>query len=244
MTMLEEIVRRLRNSKSSYFHAGTQTQLVNPELIRRIKQSPRHYSSKTIEKILGINHNETRLIISTIKREKRETEEVDNPSLDVSAIDSQYTVVLTEKDHYNPFIINEELVRIIRKHTRNCATDLEKARAIYDWIHDNIKYGEIRGKFRYNNSEEVLHAKKGLCGEMAFLYTTMARSVGLTSNIVLVDRDDRWKKVMHACSVVYIDGREILVDPAYNKFDIHHKRYKILSDREVMEKFREWRVKE
>ena len=46
--------------------------------------------------------------------------------------------------------------------------------------------------------------------------------------------------VNHACAAVKLN-KQILVDPAYRKFDIKHKKFKILSDQEAVPHFKAMR---
>ncbi|MBW3001908.1 transglutaminase-like domain-containing protein [Candidatus Woesearchaeota archaeon] len=161
-------------------------------------------------------------------------------NMDVAKINQNYNLTLTERDDSNPFIIDKKLVEIIREETEDCDTEMEKAEAIYDWMDDNVDYSESR-IVGYRNSSEVINDKKGICGEMAFLYITMARSVGLDAKYVSVDRDFRGKSVFHACAAVKVDGKYLLVDPAYQTFDIEHEKFLLLSDKEAIDRFRTWR---
>ncbi len=152
-----------------------------------------------------------------------------------------YNVLLADKSIENPFIINSELVKIIKDYTVNIKNDEEKAKKIFDWIHQNIEYDNLRNNNRYQNSKETLENRLGICGEMAFLYITMARAAGLKSKYVSVKVDCDNKKVNHGCAAVYVYNNPILIDPAYNKFDIHHRKYNILNDNEITENFIYWR---
>lgn len=162
--------------------------------------------------------------------------------LSVGEIDGKYQIMITERCVENPFIIDSELVKVIKKHTRNCTTDYDKARAIFDWFEENIEYGDRkRYSHRYRNSGEVLRTKEGVCGEMAYLYVSMARVVGLQSNYISVKRDCYRKKVHHGCAIVHTERGSILVDPAYHTFDIDHHEYHPVSDEEAIGLFKEWR---
>jgi tetratricopeptide (TPR) repeat protein len=72
------------------------------------------------------------------------------------------------------------------------------------------------------------------CQDYTFLYVTLARSIGLKANYALVSKDYRGKLVMHACAAVFIDGRALLVDPAYHWFGVPHQEYEILNDIQVI----------
>lgn len=173
------------------------------------------------------------LVIQEIKRKHREW--LQDTSLDTSQIDPSYNVLITDNSVESPFIITSQLVRIIRAATRYTTTKESRARAIYDWIEQNIDYGKIAKG--YINSEEVLRYKKAICAEMAFLYIAMARSIGLKSNFVSVNRDCFNKRVNHACAVVETERPLVFVDPAYHIYDVKHKKYQIWRDRAIMREF-------
>jgi len=162
------------------------------------------------------------------------------PLLDVSQIVPSYNVIVNDESLQNPFIISSSLVEIIREHTNNYQSQEDKAKAIYDWMEDNIEYGRD-GRYGYKNSKETLETKEGICGEMAFLYITMARCCSLRSSFVDVEVDFKGKRVEHGCAIVDAGYRDVLADPAYHQFDIQHRRFRVLSDREVLEMFNEWR---
>jgi hypothetical protein len=161
--------------------------------------------------------------------------------LDLSDINPNYNLTLTDDSIDNPFIINSELVRAIRDYTKDCETNEAKARAIFDWIETNIEYGHSNPEKTYGNTRDVLINKKGICGEMAFLDITMNRSVNLRSSFVYVMVDNRGKRVEHACALVEVEGGNILVDPAYHTYDIHHQKWEVLSDAKITQMYNAWR---
>jgi hypothetical protein len=159
----------------------------------------------------------------------------------VGEISRNYNLIVNDESIKNPFIISSDLVEVIKKHTGRHNGEGEKAKALYEWVESNIKYGNNKRTNGYKNSEEVIEQKEGVCGEMAFLYVTMARCCGLKSNYVSVKTDYKGKSVAHACASVNVDGKQILVDPAYHEYDIKHREFKILTDKEAVEKFTAWR---
>lgn len=217
---------------------------------RRAARKPRYSVAERIKKDIkerSAYQRSSRPIRSpTIDRivldiKKRQRDASDETKLNLGAIDSGYFVYINDDSMINPFGLNSEVARVINKETRNCHTAEDKARKLYDWFEDNISYGDSRRWTGYSTGQEVFRIKQGVCGEMAFLYTTMARAVGLKSNFYAVDRDHRNKKVCHACSGVETEQRLILVDPAYHTFDIKHKKYKKLTDKRIKEMVEQWR---
>ncbi|MBU3941472.1 MAG: transglutaminase-like domain-containing protein [Nanoarchaeota archaeon] len=223
---LESIIKRLKIKRNS--------KQVNNNLLNRIKKKEYVINSKKIQNI----HQKLPLI-EKIKKEYKKVSSA--PYFNLNNISEGYNVLLADKSIENPFILNSELVKIIKDYTADIKNDEEKAKRIFSWIHQNIDYDNLRNDNKYQNSKETLERKLGICGEMAFLYITMARAAGLKSKYVSVKVDCDSKKVNHGCAVVYIQNNPILVDIAYNKFDIHHKKYNILNDNEITENFIYWR---
>ncbi len=176
-------------------------------------------------------------LIQDIKRKHKEW--LEGMSLDPTQVDGSYNILITDHSIQSPFMINADLIRIIRANTRQSFSKEQRAKAIYDWIEHNIEYGKIGDPKSYINSGDVLNQKRGICAEMAFLYIAMARSVGLRSNFVSVDKDYRKKRVNHACAAVELEGRlmqenPVLVDPAYHIYDAQHRKYRVWQDKEIM----------
>jgi len=205
------------------------------DLLSKIKRKNSESNLKNIKK-----RNQGIYLIEEIKKAyHKKTLYV--PDFNINNISEGYNVLLADKSIENPFIINSELVKIIKGYTANIKNDEKKAKRIFSWIHQNIDYDNLRNNNKYQNSKETLERKLGICGEMAFLYITMARAAGLKSKYVSVKVDCDNKKVNHGCAVVYVQNNPILVDPAYNKFDIHHREYNILNDNEITKNFVYWR---
>ncbi len=205
----------------------------NREALERIKKdiiTARSGTKQTIED----------LVIKEIKNKHKDW--LKNSALDTSQIDPSYNVLITDSSIESPFIINSQLIRIIRAQTRSFQSKEARAKAIYNWIEQNIEYGKIKPN-TYVNSKEVLSYKRGICAEMAFLYIAMTRSIGLKSNFVSVDRDNSNKKVNHACAVVETERGLVFVDPAYHTYDIKHRRYRIWKDKTIMDTFGKLRRK-
>jgi hypothetical protein len=209
------------------------------------KSSVAHSSSSIIVDALKKQKNK-RISYSNVNNSilyklKEDYKKQQEPTVDVNDIHNSYNLLLNDESVQNPFIISSGLVKIIKKHTRKFQGKERKARAIYDWIEKNIEYGTKKRKHGYQNSKETLENKEGICGEMAFVYITMARCCSLRSACVSVSVDYKGKKVHHACAIVDVGNRDIYVDPAYHTFDIQHKKYEILTDIEVLQRFNQWR---
>jgi hypothetical protein len=66
--------------------------------------------------------------------------------------------------------------------TKNVSTEIEKARVLYVWLTENIRYDAesyFYGRNEGRSLEELLHNGKSVCQGFAYLFETMGRSVGL-----------------------------------------------------------------
>lgn len=163
----------------------------------------------------------------------------------LSKKNGKYSRVIITEDEDMPFQLNEKIFLTTQKIIQGKTGEEQKARAIFDWFKKNIQYGEAkRGFDAYRTSEKVFETSEGVCGEMAVLYVVMARTAGIKANYVHVDIDYHGEEVNHACSLIRIKKSDILVDPAYNQFDVKHQKFSIVSDKEAIGKFRAYREKQ
>ena len=165
-----------------------------------------------------------------VKKVKEYLRIADNYNIGLKDISQDYQISIIDKTLDLPYIIDAEMLFTIKSYVKRRSKDnnkYNKAKTIYDWIEKNICYGESKRINGYRNSKEVNELKEGVCGEMAFLYVTFARSIGLKSNYVSVTIDRNNKNVCHACADVETEQGTILVDPSYHSFGINHKEYKI-----------------
>lgn len=151
------------------------------------------------------------------------------------------TFVVTD-DQDNPFQLTEQIFSTTHQIIKDANTEEEKARALFKWFEDNAAYGEAKRQgVGYRNSAEVADSAEGVCGELAILYIVMARTAGLKANYVHVDTDYKGEQVNHACAGVYIDNKFTLVDPAYQRFDVAHKVFVVISDADMLQRFKNYR---
>ena len=154
-------------------------------------------------------------------------------------IRSTYRLSVTEED--DPFCLSPEMITLLEE-IPPFPSARSRAYRLYTTLESRITYGEERRErgIGYRNGEEVLRDREGICGEMSFLYVTMARCLGLRASYVSVRKDHEGRNVHHACAGFY-DRRLVLVDIAYHRFDITHRTYTINSDKEAKEKYQQWR---
>lgn len=97
-------------------------------------------------------------------------------------------------------------------------TETEKAKAIYNWIAQNVRYSSV--PFRQNgiipqSPKKVLNEKIGDCKDVSTLYVSLSREMGLDANLVLVRTFDLGKtefllpnnEFNHCIAKVKADGK-------------------------------------
>jgi len=132
----------------------------------------------------------------------------------------------------NPIDSNENMKRWAEQLTEGAASDLDKAKALFDGL---IRRIELRGEREQLTAREVFAAwdkpeLSFVCQEYAKLFIALARDVNLKAFYVHVDKDYSGKIVPHDCAVVFADCRALFVDPAYQWFGVPHKDFVILDD--------------
>lgn len=106
-------------------------------------------------------------------------------------------------------------------------TDGDKARTIYDFVCKNIQYSSIdfrQSGFIPQKASKIYNSKLGDCKDVSTLYVSLARSVGLESNLVLINTSDNGTRDVilpslnfnHCIVKVYLDEGDTyleLTDP-------------------------------
>jgi len=76
-------------------------------------------------------------------------------------------------------------------------SDLEKAKLIYNYIESNYSYSDVpflHSALTPQRASRTLDSRLGDCKDLAVLFTSMAKEVGLDANLVLVDTRDQGEK--------------------------------------------------
>lgn len=91
-------------------------------------------------------------------------------------------------------------------------TDEEKAKAAYTWILNNISYDyDCNPVYQYSNLDKTLRTKKGICYDIANLFTAICRSQNIPCYSVDGYRKDDYQ-YKHTWNRVCIDGTWYNVD--------------------------------
>ena len=158
-----------------------------------------------------------------------------------------YRYIITD-DIDHPFQITTLIAQTTEKIIFGKTNELEKAKAIFDWFENNVKYDDVKrntinqkSNSTYFTSAEMFSQKIGVCGEMVVLYVVMARYAGLSAYFVNVDIDYKQEGVNHACVGLNLEGKDVLIDPAYHTFDIKHIKFCKWTDDYALKVFKQWR---
>jgi hypothetical protein len=68
------------------------------------------------------------------------------------------------------------------------------------------------------------------CQEYAKLFVALARSLGMESWLVHIDRTADGKPGYHDCAVVFVNGLGILADPTWRALGLRHQEFNVLDD--------------
>ncbi len=131
----------------------------------------------------------------------------------------------------NPLASTPAMDRWAQELTRGATNDLDKARKLFDALARHLDTGAVSTR----TAEQVFAAwndpsQSFCCQEYARLYIALARAVGVKAFYVRVEKDYTGEIVYHDCAAVFIGGKALLVDPAYQWFGAPHKAYVVLDD--------------
>lgn len=211
------------------------------ELLRKTTEAIEHYSRiVTLSTELGMNPTMIRDMEKRITR----LEALLTPTFIEAAMPQGYTEQgldeilhdrLSETERQlvaNPFSCTEPMRQWAQELTRDAATDLDKARGLFDGLARRL---HTRGQARSRTAREVFEAWNDagirlVCMDHAVLFVALARAVDVNAFFVQVTQDPDGTIMNHACGAVFADDRVLLVDSSLRWFGAPHKEYAILSD--------------
>ncbi len=127
----------------------------------------------------------------------------------------------------------DDVVSEIGKRIINRAPEIERAKIVYDWMLQHIRYDSWRKRAIDDDltsgkplrPEETLLNGKGICSDLAVLYVAISRRLDLPAFYAYVDRDEKNQPITHAIAIIDLPKQELQVDPALRIFDAHHLSY-------------------
>jgi hypothetical protein len=157
-----------------------------------------------------------------------------------------YLMAGNEKDKLQP---------LVSKITQGKTSDLDKIKAIYYWVQDNIRYIAYEdGYSGYipTSVQEVASKKYGDCKGMANLLTELLKLAGYDAHFTWIGtRSLPYKQSMpalcvnnHAISVLYFQGKEYFLDATENYVAFGENAYRIQGKEAMIAKGASFDIKE
>lgn len=121
----------------------------------------------------------------------------------------------------NKIVNFEDSTAVIEKAealTKGLKSDEDKAKAVYDYIINNVKYDLKKQKSIASgylpNIEEIMNSGSGICYDFAAIYAGMLRSVGISTKLIMGTSKN--VKGYHAWNEVLVNGKWVIVDTSYD----------------------------
>lgn len=151
------------------------------------------------------------------------------------------TITVKLKDENAPFLAPNRFswytkdTKAVAKSAEICAgltTDMEKLRAVWDYVQSNMMYDYIQAATVNQDKtylpvlDDVLERKKGICFDYSALLGCMLRVQGIPCKIVIGIVDMSGAAQAHAWNSVCIDGKWSLLDPTFGQQKYAESSYK------------------
>jgi hypothetical protein len=114
---------------------------------------------------------------------------------------------------------SSEIIQLANNITKDCFSDMEKTKAIHDWVCNSIAY-DIAGSKSWNIHEysalETLHNKLAVCNGYANLTAALNRAIGIKTKICSGTATNSDGSGNHAWNETFIDGKWIIQDTTWD----------------------------
>ena len=126
---------------------------------------------------------------------------------------------------------NEAIITLAQRITRGISDDYYKAKAIHDWVCNNLWYDmdEFMKKTssRTDPCIAILKRKRGVCGDFSTVAATLLRAVGIPAKIIsghALGEHIGWTNFLandlgeadHGWNATFINGRWIMIDTTWD----------------------------
>jgi len=127
---------------------------------------------------------------------------------------------------------SEIVIEIANKVTKNLDSDIEKAKALYYWVRDDINY-ETNVSFttrkKHYKASHAITKKRGWCVQKAIALAALGRVINVPTRLHFADIRNHaaGKKIIklmktdvfifHGYAELFLDGKWLKVTPAFNK---------------------------
>ena len=114
--------------------------------------------------------------------------------------------------------------------TKNSKTKREKARAIYDWICENIAYDT---SYSIYTADECYDNKKGVCRAYSELFYRLCEPIGVECYVVSgisKDYDNKISERGHVWIMAEVEDGPILIDPTWGAGFVENNEFRFRED--------------
>jgi len=117
------------------------------------------------------------------------------------------------------------------KITAECTSDIEKARAVFDWLAYTVAYDT---SYRISSPDEAFRQRRSVCQGYAMLFCRMAEHAGLKVELISGEAKNNMfyrpgtslgQGGGHAWNIVRLVDRDIIVDPTWGAGYVHGGRF-------------------
>jgi hypothetical protein len=120
-------------------------------------------------------------------------------------------------------------------------TEPEAVQVLFDLVTRQAAYDDHHSRKFYRCAADVYNNGLGVCGEQAVLLMAYYRYVGIACWFASVSEDEEQQPVIHACVALNDEaGQLTLVDPGQKQNPAYHRAYELLSDVQLLEKYKKW----
>jgi hypothetical protein len=133
--------------------------------------------------------------------------------VNAQAEDKRYLAPSAYVDSADPTVVRQAAMLV-----KDGMSDLEKVRAVYDWVTTNIAFDHeayLAGLNRFVPASQALREKKGMCREYSFLVAAMARALDVQARVVYGQATGRGGQLLHAWNEALIEGKWISLDATF-----------------------------
>ena len=113
-----------------------------------------------------------------------------------------------------------EILALAEEITRGLSTPMEKARAMHDWVAQNVAYDVekyLNGTFEPDDGAlKTLATRKGVCQDYAYLTAALLRAAGIKARIASGEANGYGGWGGHAWTEAWVDDRWLIMDTTWD----------------------------
>jgi hypothetical protein len=116
-----------------------------------------------------------------------------------------------------------EIIKLAMQITEGLYSDMEKTKAIHDWVASHIEY-DVEGNPHEYSALETVHGRKAICNGYANLTAALNRAVGIKAKIISGTANNTISSDSHAWNETFIDGRWVIQDTTWDAGEVNDKK--------------------